>query len=126
MICSWTQDIPFWSPCVTADIKYNLPLYMKASIHPEYHDAIKVSCTGCGMSFTGGSTKQSISVHVCYKCHPFYTGEQRFIDTKGKVEKFQKKMEQSKIYAAKVAEKKDKAGKDQKETKSLRDLLAGM
>jgi hypothetical protein len=65
-------------------------------------------------------------VELCSKCHPFYTGEQRFIDTKGKVEKFQKKMEQSKIYAAKVAEKKDKAGKDQKETKSLRDLLAGM
>jgi large subunit ribosomal protein L31 len=78
------------------------------------------------MSFTGGSTKQSISVHVCYKCHPFYTGEQRFIDTKGKVEKFQKKMEQSKIYAAKVADKKNKTGKDQKESKSLRDLLAGM
>ena len=99
---------------------------MKANIHPTYHSDIKVSCTGCGMSFVSGSTKQSISVHVCYKCHPFYTGEQRFIDTKGKVEKFQKKMEQSKVYAAKIAEKKTGAGKDQKETKSLRDLLAGL
>jgi large subunit ribosomal protein L31 len=99
---------------------------MKKDIHPAYNNDIKVNCTGCGMSFISGSTKQSISVHVCSKCHPFYTGEQKFIDTKGKVEKFHKKMEQSKVYAAKQAEKKEKKSKDQKETKSLRDLLAGV
>lgn len=100
---------------------------MKADIHPQFNFPVTISCTGCGMSFTGGSTKQSISVHVCSKCHPFYTGEQRFIDTKGKVDKFQKKMEQAKSYAATVADKKaKKASKDQKESKSLRDLLAGI
>jgi large subunit ribosomal protein L31 len=65
---------------------------MKASIHPQFYDDVTVTCTGCGMSFVTGSTKKSITVHVCSKCHPFYTGEQRFIDTKGKVEKFKKKM----------------------------------
>ena len=79
------------------------------------------------MSFVTGSTKKSITVHVCSKCHPFYTGEQRFIDTKGKVEKFKKKMEQAQTFKVKLEEKKaKKAGKGQKETKSLRELLTDM
>lgn len=99
---------------------------MKKGIHPEIFDDVVVSCTGCGMSFTTLSTKKSISVHVCSKCHPFYTGEQRFIDTKGKVEKFQRKMSQAKVYKEKVEEKKSGKNKEQKETKSLRELLADM
>ncbi|HNQ31118.1 MAG TPA: 50S ribosomal protein L31 [Candidatus Woesebacteria bacterium] len=99
---------------------------MKSSIHPNYFTDVPVQCTGCGMSFVTQSTKKSISVHVCSKCHPFYTGEQKFIDTKGKVEKFQKKMEQAKVHKVKLDEKKaKKAGKGgMKETKSLRELLA--
>lgn len=97
---------------------------MRVDIHPQYHDDVQVTCTGCGVSFMTGSTKQSITVHVCSKCHPFYTGEQRFIDTKGKVEKFKKKMEQAKTYKVKLEEKKaKKAGKGVKEAKSLRELL---
>jgi large subunit ribosomal protein L31 len=97
---------------------------MKASIHPQFYDDVTVTCTGCGMSFVTGSTKKSITVHVCSKCHPFYTGEQRFIDTKGKVEKFKKKMEQAEVYKVKLDEKKaKKAGKGLKESKSLRELL---
>ncbi len=62
---------------------------MKKSIHPDYVDAV-VSC-GCGESFETRSTQSQIKVEICYKCHPFYTGKQRFVDTAGRVEKFQKK-----------------------------------
>jgi large subunit ribosomal protein L31 len=100
---------------------------MKSGIHPQVYTDVAVGCTGCGASFMTISTKQAISVHVCSKCHPFYTGEQRFIDTKGKVEKFQKKMSQAKIYKQKVEEKKSTKGeKGQKEVRSLKELLSEM
>jgi len=63
---------------------------MKTAIHPQYHEAT-VTCA-CGNTFTVGSTKTSIQVEICAKCHPFFTGEMRFVDTMGRVERFQKKM----------------------------------
>ncbi len=62
---------------------------MKKDIHPKYVDSV-VSC-GCGEKFETRSTQAQIKVEICYKCHPFYTGKQRFVDTAGRVEKFQKK-----------------------------------
>ena len=62
---------------------------MKKDIHPKY-EKCTVSC-GCGESFETRSTKESIKVEICSKCHPFYTGKQKFVDTAGRVEKFQKK-----------------------------------
>ncbi len=62
---------------------------MKKDIHPEYKDA-QVTC-GCGNNFTTRSTKDKIAVEVCSNCHPFYTGKQKFVDTAGMVEKFQRK-----------------------------------
>lgn len=63
---------------------------MKAKIHPKYHDKAKVTCL-CGNSFTTGSTKPEIRVEICGKCHPFYTGEQRIVDSLGRVERFKKR-----------------------------------
>jgi large subunit ribosomal protein L31 len=63
---------------------------MKAKIHPKYYDNAKVTCL-CGNTFTTGSTKPEIRVEVCSKCHPFYTGEQRIVDTLGRVERFKKR-----------------------------------
>jgi large subunit ribosomal protein L31 len=63
---------------------------MKAKIHPKYYDKAKVSCL-CGNTFTTGSTKPEIRVEVCGKCHPFYTGEQRIVDSLGRVERFKKR-----------------------------------
>ena len=60
---------------------------MKADIHPKYFPTAKVKCV-CGNSFTTGSTKPEIQVEICYKCHPFYTGKEKLIDTAGKVERF--------------------------------------
>ncbi|HNZ84137.1 MAG TPA: 50S ribosomal protein L31 [Candidatus Pacearchaeota archaeon] len=64
---------------------------MKKDIHPKYYKDATVSCA-CGNKFVVGSTKQSIETEVCPKCHPFYTGKERLVDTMGRIEKFQKKM----------------------------------
>jgi len=63
---------------------------MKDKIHPKYFDECKITC-GCGHTFTTGSTREKIAVEICSACHPFFTGTQKFVDTAGRVEKFQKK-----------------------------------
>ena len=63
---------------------------MKAKIHPKYYENAKVTCL-CGNTFTAGSTKPEIRVEICGKCHPFYTGEQRIVDSLGRVERFKKR-----------------------------------
>ena len=62
---------------------------MKEGIHPKYTEAT-VTC-GCGETWTTRSTKDKINVEICSKCHPFFTGKQRYVDTAGRVEKFQRK-----------------------------------
>jgi large subunit ribosomal protein L31 len=60
---------------------------MKTDIHPKYYPAAKVVCA-CGHTFTVGATRPELRVEICAKCHPFYTGEEKLIDTAGRVEKF--------------------------------------
>src|SRR6185437_13335665 len=62
---------------------------MKANIHPDYVEAT-VTCA-CGNTFKVGSTKAQLKVDVCSKCHPFYTGTQRILDTAGRVERFNRR-----------------------------------
>jgi large subunit ribosomal protein L31 len=64
---------------------------MKPNLHPEYKD-VKVTCS-CGSSFVTRSTlgKESLSLEVCAKCHPFYTGTQKIMDTAGRVDRFRQK-----------------------------------
>lgn len=62
---------------------------MKNGIHPEYK-ATKITCA-CGAVYETGSTKEDIHVEICAKCHPFFTGKQKLVDTGGRVEKFRKK-----------------------------------
>jgi large subunit ribosomal protein L31 len=62
---------------------------MKTGIHPEYVEC-KVTC-GCGNSFTTRCTIPEMHVDICSACHPFYTGRQKFVDTAGRIEKFNKK-----------------------------------
>jgi large subunit ribosomal protein L31 len=57
---------------------------MKQGIHPTYYTDAQVICA-CGNTWTTGSTKKVIHTDVCYKCHPFYTGEQRLVDKEGQV-----------------------------------------
>jgi len=71
---------------------------MKADIHPKYYPHARVICS-CGATWTTGSTVPEIRTDVCSNCHPFYTGEQRIVDTAGQVERFMKRLErrQSKV-----------------------------
>ncbi|HHT9114931.1 MAG: 50S ribosomal protein L31 [Planctomycetes bacterium RIFOXYD2_FULL_41_16] len=64
---------------------------MKEGIHPKYMETV-VTC-GCGETFTTRSTKPKIAVEVCSKCHPFYTGKQKFVDSAGQIERFQKRLQ---------------------------------
>ena len=63
---------------------------MKKDIHPTYHKDSKVTCS-CGAAFTVGSTLPAISIEICSKCHPFFTGDEKIIDTAGRVERFKKR-----------------------------------
>jgi len=63
---------------------------MKAKIHPKYYQDAKVTCS-CGNTFTIGSTKKTLKVELCSKCHPFFTGEHRMVDTAGRVERFKQR-----------------------------------
>jgi large subunit ribosomal protein L31 len=66
---------------------------MKQGIHPKYYPEAKVVCS-CGNTWTTGSTKEMLRTDVCSQCHPFFTGEQRIVDTAGQVDRFMKRLNQ--------------------------------
>ena len=80
---------------------------MKEGIHPEFYPEAKVTCA-CGNSWTTGSTQPEIRTDVCSECHPFYTGEQRILDSGGQVERFLKKLERRKEKMAKMERRRAK------------------
>jgi large subunit ribosomal protein L31 len=73
---------------------------MKAKIHPVYYEDTVITC-GCGNSIIAGSTKKNITTEICSACHPFYTGQQKLVDTAGRVDKFLAKVKK----AQKIKEK---------------------
>lgn len=81
---------------------------MKQGIHPQYFDKCKVTCA-CGNHFVTGSTVEEIDVDVCSKCHPFFTGQTKFVDIKGRIDKFNEKVAIGKKSAS---DKKAKAVKE--------------
>jgi len=100
---------------------------MKKNIHPKVYTEAVVTCV-CGNQFTTISTQQSLAVEVCSNCHPLFTGQQKFVDTEGRIDKFNKKLKQM---AGKVEEHKakqeQKVKKQQSSTNqkapSLRELM---
>ncbi len=70
---------------------------MKQGIHPTYYPEATVICA-CGNTWTTGSTRKVINTDVCSKCHPFYTGEQRIVDTEGQVDRFYRKLQARQQY----------------------------
>ena len=66
---------------------HGILLAMKAETHPTYFPEAKVTCA-CGRSFSVGSTQEKLTVEICSNCHPFYTGNEKVLDTAGRVEKF--------------------------------------
>jgi len=98
---------------------------MKKDIHPKYYLNAKVTCA-CGNTFETGSSVPELQVDICSACHPFFTGEMRFVDTQGRVEKFQNKMKQAekliaerkkKIQAKKLVEH------EREQPKTLKEML---
>lgn len=85
---------------------------MKQGIHPQYFNDCKVTCA-CGNNFTTGSTVEKIDLEVCSKCHPFFTGQQKFVDIKGKIDKFKEKQAKGEAYK-KAQAVKAKAKKSEK------------
>jgi len=63
---------------------------MKKEIHPKYNDKAEVKCA-CGATFPVGSTMDTINVEICSQCHPFYTGNEKVLDTAGRVDRFKKR-----------------------------------
>lgn len=101
---------------------------MKAAIHPQWYNDARVTCA-CGNTFVVGATKPELRVEICYKCHPFFTGEMKFVDTMGRVEKFQQKINSAAANATVLAaKKKKKAEREQslRNPKSLKEMLMGL
>jgi large subunit ribosomal protein L31 len=67
---------------------------MKKDLHPEYYPAAQIKCA-CGNVITVGSTMPEIQTELCSNCHPFYTGKQKLVDTGGRVERFQRRLEKA-------------------------------
>lgn len=102
---------------------------MKEGIHPTYFPDTRIVCV-CGNRDVVGSTKEEIHIEVCSNCHPLFTGEEKYIDTEGRVEKFVKKQkiqeERKKELEAKAEKKAQstKASRDKEERpKSLKEML---
>ena len=86
---------------------------MKKDIHPKYYPDAKVICS-CGNAFTVGSTEEMIRTDVCSACHPFFTGEQRLVDTAGQVERFIRRLEKSEDIRAEELARLETEGTEEK------------
>lgn len=99
---------------------------MKANLHPTWFPFTKVICA-CGANFITGSTMPEIRVEICSNCHPFFTGQTKFVDTLGQVERFQKKVQDSVVKKQKIKEVQDrrtaKVQVEKSDKPTLRDLL---
>lgn len=100
---------------------------MKQDIHPKWYPEAKIICA-CGATHTVGATKQELRVEICSHCHPFFTGEMKFVDTLGRVERFQQKQKAAVVTAAVIAQKKAKKAErleQLRSPKSLKEMLLG-
>lgn len=101
---------------------------MKSDIHPKWYPAAVVTCA-CGNKFVVGATKAELRAEICYKCHPFFTGEMKFVDTMGRVDRFQQKQKAAEAQATVLAAKKKKKQEREQQLrnpKSLKDMLMGL
>lgn len=93
---------------------------MKANIHPKWNNDAVVTCS-CGNSFNTGSTNKAITVDICSACHPFFTGEMKFVDRQGRVDKFMVKMRLAEEKKKAAVAKKAKVVKE--DQKSYQEIL---
>lgn len=98
---------------------------MKANTHPKFNEEAKVVCA-CGNNFTVGSTMEVIHIELCNKCHPFYTGEQKFVDSASMIQRFQKKQDVAQKYKATATKKAEDQKRKEQAPKSLREMLQAL
>lgn len=107
---------------------------MKKEIHPQYNTEVKVTCS-CGNTFTTGSVLDKIETELCSKCHPFYTGAQKIVDSENLVSKFEARQKKAasmgsfKTKKEKMDQRRQKfsaVSKDNKPALTLKDMLAGL
>lgn len=98
---------------------------MKTNTHPKFNEQAQVICV-CGNRFTTGSTMDTIHVELCYKCHPFYTGEQKFVDSASRIQKFQKKQAVAATKQAETVKKQESKKQSADGPKTLREMLMGI
>ncbi|NJN97253.1 MAG: 50S ribosomal protein L31 [Anaerolineales bacterium] len=97
---------------------------MKKGIHPQYYPNAQVVCS-CGNTWTTGSTQPMIRTDVCSACHPFFTGEQRIVDTAGQVDRFMKRLDRYGSHQADVVKRQTELQKKQ-EQRFLKQQLAAL
>ena len=95
---------------------------MKTDTHPKWYPEAKISCA-CGHEMTAGATVPEIKVEICSQCHPFYTGQEKMVDTAGRIEKFEKKRATAKAQKTTKKRKKDKTKKTDEGPKTLKEML---
>lgn len=106
---------------------------MKKKIHPKFNKQVKVTCS-CGNTFYTGSTIDEIETDLCSKCHPFFTGEQRIVDTENLVAKFEERSKKAKTLGSyrskreKMKARKKKSSDENKDEKALtlKDMLQNL
>jgi large subunit ribosomal protein L31 len=102
---------------------------MKAKIHPKWYSEAKITCA-CGNEFTAGSTQPKIHVEICSACHPFFTGQMRYIDVQGRVEKFQTKQKVAQAHGyikkkqRKLLKLKKEKEEEKRQPKSFKEMLS--
>jgi len=93
---------------------------MKKDIHPTYFPKAQVKCA-CGNTFTIGGTQEKIEVEICSACHPFYTGQEKIIDTAGRVEKFKTRRSKAQEGVRSKQQKKAAKAEQKKEAAALKN-----
>ncbi len=97
---------------------------MKKNLHPQYYPNAQVICS-CGNTWTTGSTQPLIRTDVCSKCHPFFTGEQRIVDTAGQVDRFMKRLDRYSTHQADIVKRHQEVQKKQ-EQRFLKQQLGAL
>lgn len=97
---------------------------MKKDIHPKYNKKATVTCA-CGAKFTVGSSVDKMEIEICSRCHPFYTGQKKLVDTAGRVQKFKNRLEKTKNIKSKKptlskTEKKKKIDKKKQKSPDIK------
>lgn len=95
---------------------------MKKAIHPDWHHDCVVTCS-CGNSFTTGSMNKTLTVDICSACHPFFTGEMKFVDRQGRVDKFIKKRATAEAISKAKKSSKKAVQKSEEPVKSYKQIL---